>query len=208
MTFQTTPIELNNEITQKMDATNRQALYASWLDTKLGSMLAIASDSALYLLEFHDRSGLERGVEGLRIKTEAAIIPVSNPIINLVKEELSQYFKGNLDRFTTPVTLFGTDFQKRVWNALQCIPVGETRSYLDIAKAIGNPKACRAVAQANGANQLAIIIPCHRVINEDGKLGGYGGGIPRKDWLLKHERAFIKKVKNGIDGKKTMPFLK
>ena len=82
----------------------------------------------------------------------------------------------------------GSDFQKSVWAALRKIPPGETRSYLDTAKAVGKPTAFRAVANANGANQLAIIIPCHRVINNNGELGGYGGGISRKQWLIDHEK--------------------
>ena len=87
-----------------------------------------------------------------------------------------------------PTAWLGTPFQHTVWHALQTIPSGETRSYADIAKAIGQPSAYRAVARANGANQLALIVPCHRVINHNGGLGGYGGGLPRKGWLLEHER--------------------
>jgi len=100
---------------------------------------------------------------------------------------LTAYFDGKLKEFQTPLFLLGSPFQKQVWEALNKIPFGETSSYLDIAKRIGRPAACRAVAQANGANQLAIIIPCHRVINHNGELGGYGGGITRKEWLLNLE---------------------
>ncbi len=87
----------------------------------------------------------------------------------------------------------GSPFQKQVWKALQQIPHGQTCSYADLAAAIGKPTACRAVANANGANQLAIVIPCHRVINSDGKLGGYGGGVSKKQWLIDHEKksAFV-----------------
>jgi AraC family transcriptional regulator of adaptative response/methylated-DNA-[protein]-cysteine methyltransferase len=84
--------------------------------------------------------------------------------------------------------MLGSDFQKNVWRELIKIPPGETKSYADIAKAIKQPSAFRAVARANGANQLAIIIPCHRVINSDGELGGYGGGLTRKAWLINHEK--------------------
>lgn len=167
-------------------------LKASWIDTKLGPMIAIANDNALYLLEFVDRRGLEREVERLRIKTKSAIIPGRTPIIDLIETELEQYFKGTLLRFNTPLYLLGSDFQKHVWDELQKIQPGETKSYLDIAKAIDRPTAFRAVANANGANQLAIIIPCHRVINSDGELGGYGGGIMRKQWLLGHEKGELK----------------
>lgn len=157
-------------------------------------MLAVASDTALYLLEFVDRRGLERELERLRIKTNSAIIPGNNSIIELLKNELTHYFNGTSHKFTIPLALLGSDFQKHVWQELQAIPLGETRSYLDIAKAIGNPKAYRAVARANGANQIAVIIPCHRVIKENGELGGYGGGITRKEWLLKHEREIQQKA--------------
>lgn len=163
-------------------------LKASWLDTRLGPMIAIADDHALYLLEFVDRRGLEREVEHLRRKTKSAIVPGSAHPINSIESELSQYFEGSLIEFKTPLFFIGSPFQKSVWEALKNIPYGETRSYADIARAVGRPTAFRAVAQANGANQLALVIPCHRVINTNGDLGGYGGGITRKEWLLNHEK--------------------
>ncbi|MBP1993052.1 bifunctional transcriptional activator/DNA repair enzyme AdaA [Paenibacillus eucommiae] len=163
-------------------------LKASWLDTPLGPMIAIANEEALYLLEFVDRRGLEREIERLRQKTKSAIIPgITNPIRS-IESELAQYFDGKLSEFKTPLMLFGSPFQKSVWEQLIKIPSGETRSYSDIALTVGNPNAFRAVAQANGANQLAIVIPCHRVINTNGGLGGYGGGLTRKNWLLNHEK--------------------
>lgn len=171
---------------------NINILKASWLDTKLGPMLAIANDEALFLLEFVDRRGLEREIERLRIRTKSAIIPGSNNIIKYIEKELTEYFNGQLKYFTTPLKLIGSDFQKKVWETLQQIPVGKTCSYLELAKSIGKPKAFRAVANANGANQLAIIIPCHRVINTNGQLGGYGGGITRKKMLLEHEMSLKK----------------
>jgi AraC family transcriptional regulator of adaptative response/methylated-DNA-[protein]-cysteine methyltransferase len=164
-------------------------LKASWVDTPLGPMIAIADEKTLHLLEFVDRRGLEREIERLRRRTKSAIIPgTTQPIIS-IENELKQYFDGNLKKFKTPIICLGSFFQKHVWEELQKIPPGETRSYSDIACAIGKPTACRAVAGANGANQLAIIIPCHRVINTNGELGGYGGGISRKNWLLNHEKA-------------------
>jgi AraC family transcriptional regulator of adaptative response/methylated-DNA-[protein]-cysteine methyltransferase len=164
-----------------------QPLKATWLDTRLGPMVAIADEEALYLLEFVDRRGLEREIERLRQKRKSAIIPGMTDPIRSIEQELAQYFDGKLTEFKTPLFLLGSPFQKNVWNQLIKIPPGETRSYSDIAAAIGNPNAFRAVAQANGANQLAIVIPCHRVINANGDLGGYGGGITRKHWLLNHE---------------------
>jgi AraC family transcriptional regulator of adaptative response/methylated-DNA-[protein]-cysteine methyltransferase len=163
-------------------------LKAAWLDTPLGPMIAIANEEALYLLEFVDRRGLEREVERLRQKTKSAIIPGHTQAINSIENELKQYFNGKLKEFKTPLFLLGSPFQKLVWEELEKIPSGETQSYSDIAAAIGKPSACRAVANANGANQLAIIIPCHRIINANGDLGGYGGGLARKKWLINHEK--------------------
>lgn len=161
---------------------------ASWIDTVLGPMLAIADEKVLYLLEFVDRRGLEREIERLRQRTKAAIIPGCSPPILSIKNELKLYFEGKLRDFTTPLFFLGTPFQQQVWRELQKIPSGETRSYADIAMAIGKPTAYRAVAQANGANQLCLIVPCHRVINANSELGGYGGGVARKKWLLEHEK--------------------
>lgn len=166
-------------------------LKASWLDTPLGPMIAIADETVLYLLEFVDRRGLEREVERLRKKMKSAIIPGHTQSISFLENELKQYFEGSLIEFKTPLLYFGSPFQKRVWEELKKIPSGETRSYLEIAAAIGQPTACRAVANANGANQFAIIIPCHRVINTNGELGGYGGGLSRKKWLINHEKTSL-----------------
>lgn len=165
-----------------------QILKAAWLDTKLGPMIAIADDQGLYLLEFIDRRGLEREVERLRKKLKIAIIPGETQVIKSIESEITHYFDEKNYVFKTPIHLIGSPFQKRVWEELRKIPPGETRSYLDIAKSLKKPTSFRAVAQANGANQLAIIVPCHRVINTNGELGGYGGGIARKQWLLQHEK--------------------
>lgn len=167
---------------------DNRILKASWLDTPLGPMLAIANEEALYLLEFVDRRGLEKEIEHLRQKTKSAIVPGHTQPISMIEKELDLYFKGSLKKFKTPLFLLGSPFQKHVWDELVKIPPGETRSYAALAKTIGRPTAYRAVAQANGANQLAIIIPCHRVINTNGELGGYGGGLSRKNWLINHER--------------------
>ncbi len=158
-----------------------------WIDTRLGPMIAIASDEALHLLEFTCRRGLERGVERLKGRTKAAIVPGTNPILESIERELNEYFCGARRNFETPLMPMGTEFQLRVWNELGRIPSGEVRTYSQQALAIGAPSAVRAVARANGANQLAIVIPCHRVIGADGELTGYGGGLAIKKWLLEHE---------------------
>lgn len=132
-------------------------------------------------------------------------IPSSEPgslgygkIDRLVLEEctrqLDEYFSGNRDHFTLPLKQPGTDFQQRVWAELLHIPFGRTLTYRELSKRLGDVKAIRAVGSANGKNQLAILVPCHRVIGSDGSLTGYAGGLARKKWLLDHEN----KVANGV----------
>ena len=161
-----------------------------WFETPLGFMLAIADEKALHLLEFKQRRGLKREIEKLKKQTNTIPVDGITTPIRTVQSELKAYFAGTLKKFKTPIHLYGTPFQQSVWKELLCIPYGETRSYAAQSKAIGKQTAYRAVANANGANQLAIIIPCHRIINSDGKLGGYGGGIERKKWLLDHEQQY------------------
>jgi len=162
-------------------------LVADWMETPLGPMVAVASDEGLCLLEFCDRRALEREVEWVRSHWKAVIVPGSNAPIKRIRAELAEYFEGARSRFQTPVVLRGSEFQVAVWRALLAIPPGETRSYAQIAKAVGRPGAVRAVGRANGDNRLAIIVPCHRVIRSDGTMCGYGGGIWRKKHLLEHE---------------------
>jgi len=169
-------------------------LQFSLLDTPLGTMLAVANEQALYVLDFVDRHNLEHTIEQLKIKTKSAIIPGRARHIDSIEQELALYFAGCLKEFKTPVHLAGSLFQQNVWNSLICIPYGTTISYAQEARMIGKPSAHRAVANANGANQLVIIIPCHRIIRSDGNLGGYGAGITRKQWLLNHEKRTYKKI--------------
>lgn len=110
---------------------------------------------------------------------------------NEAAKQLREYFAGKRKDFSLPLELKGTDFQKKVWRALQKIPYGKTVTYSDIAKSIGKPKAVRAVGQAINRNPISIIIPCHRVIGKDGSLTGYAGGLWRKEWLLKHEQRLL-----------------
>ncbi len=114
----------------------------------------------------------------------------SNPYLEKCVEQLDEYFNGGKKVFDLRLEPEGTDFQKQVWDELLKIPFGETRSYMEITKILGDQKAIRAVANANGQNQISIIIPCHRVIGSDGSLTGYGGGLWRKKWLLDHEQKF------------------
>ncbi len=173
---------------------NQQIILGSGIvETPIGSMLAIGDDRTLYLLEFVDKRGLEGEVEKLGLLLKARAMPdIITDSIRSIKTELKAYFKGTGTQFNTQVHLLGTPFQQEAWHALVQIPYGQTRSYTEQACKIGKPKVCRAVANANGANRLAIIVPCHRVITSSGKLGGYAGGISRKQWLIDHEKRLKK----------------
>jgi len=155
--------------------------------TPLGPMMAGASDEGLCFLEFTDRRGLEKELIDLKKRIKGVILPGNSKVIEQTKQQLADYFSGTLQDFSLPLFTPGTPFQQQVWDQLRTIPYGQTRSYKEQAGHIGNPKAVRAVATANGMNRLAIIIPCHRVIGSDGSLTGYAGGLARKQWLLDHE---------------------
>lgn len=157
-------------------------------------MLAIADTDALYLLEFTDNPTLNQKTARLQTQTSTPILSTDMQVAPLIsiQNELIDYFNGTLESFQTPLNLIGTPFQKYVWKSLQEIPFGQTASYANLALAINKPTAFRAVANANKANQLAIIIPCHRIIKSNGDLCGYGGGVKRKKWLLKHESNGVK----------------
>jgi AraC family transcriptional regulator, regulatory protein of adaptative response / methylated-DNA-[protein]-cysteine methyltransferase len=161
------------------------------IETPLGTMFACAVEEGLCLLEFTDRRMLETELKQLASSLNAEVIQGFNNHIESVKEQLEEYFGGKRKEFTIPLYSPGTEFQRAVWNALRKIPYGKTISYQQQASAIGKPSAVRAVANANGMNRIAIIIPCHRVIGADGTLTGYGGGLWRKKWLLDLEQKNI-----------------
>ncbi len=162
-------------------------LTAAFFNTPLGVMLAIADQTALSLLAFIDQRYLDRTIKHLITKRHALLTLGTTPPLDKIEQELAAYFSNTLKHFNTPLTLVGSCFQQCVWTALTTIPTGKTCSYQALALRLNKPLAYRAVANANGANPLALIIPCHRVINSNGQLGGYGGGIVRKQWLLTHE---------------------
>lgn len=162
-------------------------LYQATLATPLGAMIALSDSTALYLLEFTDRKGLEQELARLKKRTKATIVPGRTAPIDSIERELQEYFAGTRTEFSTPICVMGSDFQQRVWQELQRIPLGHTRSYAQVAQALGMPSAYRAVARANSTNQLPLIIPCHRVIAATGQLSGYAGGVARKQWLINHE---------------------
>ncbi|MEM7657670.1 MAG: methylated-DNA--[protein]-cysteine S-methyltransferase [Bacteroidota bacterium] len=142
-------------------------------DTPLGPIEITASEAGIRSLSFTDYPTYE-------------INPSHSHLLQCI-EQLEEYFEGKRTHFTVFLDLSGTDFQKKVWRQLMQIPIGQTQSYLDVAKRIGSPEAVRAVGGACGRNQHWLLVPCHRVISSDGKLTGYAGGIKRKRWLLDHE---------------------
>jgi O-6-methylguanine DNA methyltransferase len=162
-----------------------ERLYYSRIASPVGPLLIGVSHSALVALEF-DR-GLPRSIAGQPVASEE-----SEARTSAVRRQLEEYFAGTRRSFELDIDLRGTEFRKRCWRELLKIPYGETRSYAEIARAVSNPKGFRAVGQANHYNPIAIIVPCHRVLDSGGYLGGYGGGLPVKAFLLRLEgRAFI-----------------
>ncbi len=161
----------------------------AWIQSPLGPLVAGATNQGLCLLEFSDRRMLETQFASIRKFFGCAVMPGANPHLETLAFEMERYFLGKLREFSVPVVYPGTHFQRQVWKELLAIPYGETRSYENVAEAIGNPKAVRAVGRANGLNRIAIVIPCHRVVNKSGSLGGYGGGLRRKEFLLALERS-------------------
>ena len=165
-------------------------LKADWIDTPLGAMIAVSDRSSLHLLEFADRKALPAELKRLREQVRGDLGIGRFAPTEQIEAELALFFRAESSRFEVPIALHGTAFTKTVWHALREIPAGETRSYSDLANAIDRPSATRAVARANGANQIAIVIPCHRVIGADGSLTGYGGGLWRKQKLIELEQSF------------------
>jgi AraC family transcriptional regulator, regulatory protein of adaptative response / methylated-DNA-[protein]-cysteine methyltransferase len=161
-----------------------QLITVTRILTPLGPMLAGATGEGICLLEFMDRRMLETQLSRLKKIFHAEFVPGANTHFKVLQEQLKEYFAGERKDFHLPLVLRGTAFQQDVWNALQRIPYGESRSYKEQAEMLGRPKAVRAVANANGDNRISIIIPCHRVIGHNGDLVGYGGGLWRKKYLL------------------------
>ena len=161
-------------------------IAATW-NSPLGTMVGAAVDEGVVLMEFGDIARLERQAPTLRRWFHGPVVVGAHPHLTAIFGELEEYFDGARREFTTPLVLRGSRFELAVWHALRAIPYGTTCSYADVARAIDNPKAVRAVGSANGRNRLPIVVPCHRVVNTGGKLGGYGGGLWRKVRLLEVE---------------------
>jgi methylated-DNA-[protein]-cysteine S-methyltransferase len=158
------------------EGTNMTLFYKE-MKSLVGNIKLVASAKALVAV-------LWEGERPNRVKLDTPKHDRRHPILIETERQLREYFAGERDRFDLPLEPRGSEFQKRVWRALKEIPFGETRSYLDVAKAIGSPQASRAVGAANGKNPLSIVVPCHRVIGTGGRLTGYAGGIETKATLL------------------------
>jgi O-6-methylguanine DNA methyltransferase len=169
-------------------------LFEKKIKTPFGEMLAMASNEGICLFDFPYRKMMPRIRQ--RILSSFVVEPIQeeHPFLIELEEQMHAYFKGMLKDFNIPLHLIGSEFQKQVWHALQTIPYGNTRSYKQQSIVLGNEKAIRAVAKANGENCLAILIPCHRVIGENGSLTGYAGGLRNKEWLLQHEQKWSGKA--------------
>jgi O-6-methylguanine DNA methyltransferase len=158
------------------------------VDTPIGSMMLGATDSALVMAEFAERRMFAAQLAGVRRRFGAVVENGDAPLLDRAEAQLREYFAGDRLAFDLPLDAPGSPFQESVWNELGRIPYGETISYRELARRVGVPAASRAVGRANGSNRLAIVIPCHRVIAAGGGLGGYGGGLEAKRWLLELER--------------------
>ncbi|NIJ42113.1 methylated-DNA-[protein]-cysteine S-methyltransferase [Parvibaculum indicum] len=168
------------------------SLATAFIDTPVGKMRAAATDRGLCVLLFPNKETAWPKKEG-SAKARRHLAET--------RKALADYFAGTRKEFSDiALDMQGTDFQRSVWSALLTIPFGETRSYGDIARQIGNPKAVRAVGLANGQNPVPVIVPCHRVIGANGKLTGFGGGIETKQWLLAHED-----TKKSLNGEMLLP---
>lgn len=173
-------------------------LRADWIETKLGPMVAVSDAHALHLLEFAERRALPGELKRLYQHAKGSLGFGRFAPTDQIEREMGAFMAGTCAAFETPLAPLGTPFMQEVWTILRSIPAGETRSYSAVAKMMGRPDATRAVARANGANPIAIAIPCHRVLGADGSLTGYGGGLWRKQALIELERDFARQ-KEGAE---------
>lgn len=167
------------------------AVVVTMLRTPLGTMLAGATDEGVCLLEFTDRPMLPTQLDVLARRLHRPVVVGHHPWLDRLEAQLDDYFAGGRNAFDLPLVAPGTPFQERVWATLRHIPTGDTLSYEALAIGAGRPGAQRAAGTANGANRIAVVIPCHRVVRKSGEVGNYGGGSWRKAWLLDHERRLV-----------------
>lgn len=166
-----------------------QVICIQYYSSPCGELILASMDDKLCLCDWNGMPCAERNRRRIGRYVNADFRIASSPLLEQTKLQLDDYFAGNRKEFTIPLHPVGTDFQLRVWKELLDIPYGETRSYMEIAQRIGNPKSVRAVAQAIGANGIDILIPCHRVIGSNHSLTGFTGGVDKKRYLLALEKA-------------------
>jgi methylated-DNA-[protein]-cysteine S-methyltransferase len=165
-------------------------VFTSIIVSPIGPLRIRVGEKGIVALDFVDEATARRG--------EAASPPPGMPeVLRTARKELDEYFRGSRASFSAPIDLTGTPFQRRVWEVLLRIPYGQTMSYKEVAAAVGNGSATRAVGGANHRNPVSIIVPCHRVVGCDGRLTGYGGGLWRKEWLLDHEKRHSRDAKGA-----------
>lgn len=157
------------------------------IETPLGKMIACSTQKGISLLEFDNRKNIDAQIESLTKIFNANIVKETNKHLEQLKKELDEYFSKKRKEFCVSLDIAGTSFQKEVWNELLKIPYGKTISYMQQASAMNKARSVRAVANANGMNKIAIVVPCHRVIGSNGSLTGYAGGLDRKKYLLNLE---------------------
>ncbi|TNV13788.1 methylated-DNA--[protein]-cysteine S-methyltransferase [Buttiauxella sp. B2] len=179
------------KLTGSAPSETAQVILIHRITTPIGPMFVCATEQGVCLLEFVDRRMLESEFSELQTRLKAKIIAGENAHTRQAEREITEYFSGARHNFTLTLDTPGSAFQQSVWQHLQNVPYGATDHYQGLAEKMGNPAAVRAVAGANGANRIAIVIPCHRIIGKDGSLTGYGGGLARKKWLIEHERKFV-----------------
>ena len=173
-------------------------LNIQYYHSPCGELALAETEGRLCLCDWNEKPCAERNKRRLARLLKAEFVEASSAVLEQTKKELDEYFAGQRKTFSVPLHPVGTEFQQRVWKALLEIPYGETRTYMEIARNVGNPKGVRAVAQAIGANGISIFIPCHRVVGADGSLTGFAGGLEAKEILLCTERSPIKKLKATI----------
>ncbi len=172
-------------------------ILCKYIDTPVGKMRIAATDEGICLFDFQYRKSIDAIVNRVETVLSDRFEEGEHPHFAKLELQMVEYFNGTRQKFDLPLHLVGTSFQKGVWEGLLQIPYAETRSYKQQSIFLGNEKAIRAVASANGENGIAIIVPCHRVIGTNGSLVGYGGGLQRKKWLLEHERKHSGKTGQG-----------
>ena len=161
------------------------------METPIGMMIVGSTDKGCCVLEFHDRGGVEKIRLAIEKRYRKDVVAGKCSFNDMAIEQISGYFAGTRTDFDLPLDIVGTPFEKSVWQELLATAFGKTRSYGEVAAAVSNPQASRAVGRANGANRISIIVPCHRIIEANGNLRGYGGGLWRKRWLLDHEQKVL-----------------